>query len=120
MNPLPPATENVAPLVDLIGAEATLKLLEARGGTRLYIARPAAGGALAGIIGLGAAEAMYRHYGAGEIKIPLGRDWRVLCYIALGYSRPQAAVKVVCSVNMVGRILARHGRPAKTLLDISA
>lgn len=110
---LPPATEDVARLVGLIGAEATLKLLEARGGTRIYIPESAAGGVLAGIIGLDAAEAMHRHYGKGEIRLPLGRNWRVLCYIALGHNRRQAALKAVCTENTVDDILSRYGRPTR-------
>jgi hypothetical protein len=108
---LPPATKEVARFVDLIGADATLKLLEARGGTRLYIADSKEGGLLAGIVGLDAAEAMRRHFGKGEIMLPIGRPWRILCYIAMGLSGPQAALKSGTSEKVVHSTLQRYGRP---------
>jgi len=117
---LPPATDDVARLVERIGAEAALKLLEARGGTRLWIPESAEGGVLAGIIGLDAAQAMHRHYGKGEIKVPLGRPWRVLCYIAMGLNRQQAALRAGCTENTVHDILSRYGRPTKIQLDLFA
>jgi len=118
MSQLPPATDDVSRFVDLIGAEATLRLLEARGGTRLWIPQKAADGVLAGIVGLDAAEAMAKHYGSGEIKLPLGRPWRVLCYIAMGMNRPQAALKAGTSEGVVHQILQRFGRPTKIQLDL--
>lgn len=116
MSALPPATDDVARFVELIGPEATLKLLEARGGTRLWIARD--NGVLADIVGLDAAGKMYRKYGSGEIKLPLGRPWRVLCYIAMGMNRTQAALKAGTSENVVHDILQRFGRPSRIQLDL--
>lgn len=118
MTALPPPTDDVARLVALIGEEAALRLLEARGGTRLWIPAKTAEGVLAGIVGLDAAEAMYRQYGAGEIKVPFGRQWRVLCYIAMGLNRTQAALRAGCTENTVHDILQRHGRPAAAQLDL--
>jgi len=110
---LPPATEEVARLVELIGGEATLKLLEARGGTRLWIPKKSTDGVLAGIVGVDAAEAMAKHYGSGEIMLPIGRPWRVLCYIAMGLNRTQTALKAGTSEKVVHGILQRFGRPNK-------
>lgn len=118
MSGLPPATDDVARFVDLIGPEATLKLLEARGGTRLWIPETSEDSVLAGIVGLDAAEKMYRKYGRGEIKLPLGRPWRVLCYIAMGMNRPQAALKAGTSEGVVHQILQRFGRPTIIQLDL--
>lgn len=113
MSALPPATEEVSRFVDLIGAEATLKLLEARGGTRLWLPQKAADGMLAGIIGVDAAEAMTKHFGSGQIMLPIGRPWRVLCYIAMGLNRTQTALKAGTSEKVVHQILQRFGRPVK-------
>jgi hypothetical protein len=118
MTQLPPPTEDVARLVETIGEEATLRLLEARGGTRLWIPVEAEAGVLASIVGLDAAVKMYGKYGRGEIKVPLGRPWRVLCYIAMGLNRQQAALKAGCTENTVHDILTRFGRPRAAQLDL--
>ncbi|SIP95700.1 hypothetical protein [Bosea sp. TND4EK4] len=118
MSGLPPATEDVARFVDLVGADATLKLLEARGGTRLWIPERSEDSTLAEIVGLDAAVQLYRKYGAGEIKVPLGRQWRVLCYIAMGLNRSQTALRAGCTENTVHDILQRLGRPQAAQLDL--
>lgn len=120
MSALPPPTEDVAPLVELIGEEAALRLLEARGGVRVYVADPAEGRSLADIVGLDAAAAMRRKYGSTRIKLPVGRQWRVLCYKAMGLSRPKIALRAGCSETTVDDIVKRHGRPASTQLDLFA
>jgi len=120
MTGLPPATDDVARFVDLIGPEATLALLEARGGTRMWVPEAPEGSVLAAIIGLDGAGKMARQYGRGEIKLPLGRPWRVLCYIAMGMSRSQAALKAGCTENTVHDILARFGRPTIVQFDLFA
>jgi DNA-binding NarL/FixJ family response regulator len=117
---LPPPTEDVARLVELIGDAATLRLLEARGGVRIYIADPAEGRALVEIVGLDAAAALQGKYGNTRIKVPVGRQWRVLCYKARGLSRPQIALKVGCSETTVDDIIKRYGRPATSQLDLFA
>lgn len=120
MTGLPPPTEDVAPLVALIGDDAALRLLEARGGTRVYVSDPEEGRALADIVGLDAAAAMRRKYGATRVKLPVGRQWRVLCYKAMGLSRPKIALRAGCSETTVDDIVKRHGRPATTQLDLFA
>jgi hypothetical protein len=120
MTGLPPPTEDVAPLVELIGEKAALRLLEQRGGTRVYISDPEEGRALADIVGLDAAAAMRRKYGATRVKLPVGRQWRVLCYKAMGLSRPKIALRAGCSETTVDDIVKRHGRPDTTQLDLFA
>lgn len=120
MTGLPPPTEDVAPLVELIGEAAALRLLEQRGGTRVYVSDPEEGRALVDIVGLDAAAAMRRKYGATRVKLPVGRQWRVLCYKAMGLSRPKIALRAGCSETTVDDIVKRHGRPATTQLDLFA
>lgn len=120
MSLLPPPTEDVAHLVELIGEEAALRLLEARGGVRVYVSDPAEGRVLAEIVGLDAAAAMRAKYGSTRVKLPVGRQWRVLCYKAMGLSRPSIALRVGCSETTVDDIVKRHGRPASTQLDLFA
>ncbi|HEV2556828.1 MAG TPA: helix-turn-helix domain-containing protein [Bosea sp. (in: a-proteobacteria)] len=120
MTGLPPPTEDVAPLVELIGEKAALRLLEERGGTRVYVSDAKEGRALVEIVGLDAAAAMRRKYGATRVKLPIGRQWRVLCYKAMGISRPKIARRVGCSETTVDDIVKRHGRPDTTQLDLFA
>lgn len=125
MTTLPPPTDEIARLVELIGPEAALRLVEARGGARVYVCDPAAGGAIVDIIGVDATTALHARYGADTIKVPIARPWRVLCYLAMGLSQEQAALKAGCSRNSVQRALdkfghpdGRAGRPATSQLDM--
>jgi hypothetical protein len=111
MTVLPPPTEEVAGLVALLGPETALTLLEQRGGLRLFIADPARGSTIVEMLGLDAAVALHGRYGRGDIRVPLGRAWRVLCYIAMGLTGPQAAKRAGCTEKTVAAILKRYGRP---------
>ena len=108
MTQLPPPTDDIARLVGLIGPEATLRLVEARGGARVYLAES---DALAEIVGLDGAAALRSRYGAVQIKIPIARPWRVLCYLAQGLSRDKTALKAGCSLNTVDRTVKNYGHP---------
>lgn len=111
MTALPPPTDEVAGLVELIGAEAALKLVEARGGTRIYVADPESGVAITDIIGVDAATALRARYGSNRYKVPIARPWRVLCYLAQGLSQERAALKAGCSTNTVVRAIRNYGHP---------
>jgi hypothetical protein len=122
MTAFAPPTEDVQKLVDLLGEAAALCLVEARGGTRIYIADYAAApdpeGELAKLVGLDGAVAMYERYGRGWHRVPVARPWRVLCYLAQGMNRTQAALKAVCHENTVDDIVRRYGRPRGNQLDL--
>lgn len=111
MTQLPPPTEDIARLVRLIGPEAVLRLVEARGGTRVYVGDPVEGAVLSEIIGLDAAATLRSRYGANPIKVPIARPWRVLCYLAQGLSRDKTALKAGCSLNTVDRTVKNYGHP---------
>jgi DNA-binding NarL/FixJ family response regulator len=89
---LPPAVGDVARLADLIGLEAALALIEAYGGTRVYIPHEPTEW-LTDLVGAPAA----------------GRQWRVLVYKAQGLSRSAIARRLVCTESAVGRILRTNG-----------
>jgi DNA-binding NarL/FixJ family response regulator len=111
VNALPPATDDVAHLVSVIGDEATFRLLDARAGTRVYVSEVDRPESLVAIIGLDAARKMRATYGATRVRLPVGRQWRVLCYKAMGLSRPKIARKLGCSETTVDDIIKRYGRP---------
>lgn len=59
-----------AEIEEIIGLEATVNLLRARGGCQVSIPVRADGSMLAGIIGVRATEALIRHLGPGKITLP--------------------------------------------------
>jgi DNA-binding NarL/FixJ family response regulator len=81
----PPAAREVqsvpaelAPLSIHLTPEQLLALIEAHGGTRLYIpAQPNQGQALARLVGLEAAWRLARAHGGETVKVPLARHWRI-------------------------------------------
>lgn len=113
-----PPTEDVQKLAELLGEAGALRLVEARGGTRIYVADPDSETELARIVGLDGAAAMHDRYGRGWYRVPVARPWRVLCYLAQGMNRTQAALKAVCHENTVDDIVRRYGRPSGNQLDL--
>ena len=58
-------------LIDLIGFDATMKLLQARGGCKVHIPKtPTKGRVLAKIIGLQALTALCDHFGDEQLELP--------------------------------------------------
>ncbi len=105
---LPPAVGDVARLADLIGLEAALALVEAYGGTRVYIPHEPTEW-LADLVGEAAAAILCGTRSGENLEVPLGRQWRVLVYKAQGLSRSAIARRLVCTESAVGRILRANG-----------
>lgn len=106
--PLPPPTSEVAHLVQLIGAEATLALVERWGGTRLYLPeRPNPDGELWAVVGADAARYLSERYGREQIEVPGARQWRILIYRGRGMTHAQIARATGCTERNVRRTLAR-------------
>lgn len=75
----PPA--ELAWLTDCVGAEKALALIEAAGGTAVYVSRtPTEDCPLARMVGLPAAQALAEQYGGEEVRVPLCRVWRARLY----------------------------------------
>lgn len=118
--PLPPPTAEVAHLVKLIGAEATLALVERWGGTRLYVpdqAHPRAD--LWAVVGADAARYLSERYGREQIDVPVARQWRILVYRGQGMSHAKIARATGSSERNVRRVLARAAE-AESQLDFFA
>jgi hypothetical protein len=105
----PEPVGEIAPIAAIIGADAALRLVEARGGTRVYIADGERAQILAEIIGVDGARAMADHYGRGEIKVPVARRWRILCCRAAGLSYQAIALRAGTSEGVVWRTLSEAG-----------
>ncbi|WP_094462636.1 helix-turn-helix domain-containing protein [Pannonibacter phragmitetus] len=103
-------------LIDLIGDEATLALVTARGGRSVYVPeRPTAQTEIAKIVGLDAATILGQSFGRESIIVPVAREWRVLQYDAQAMSVPQIAALTGCHVDTVRKIRRRHGLSAAQL-----
>jgi hypothetical protein len=107
----PPATPAEAALVRLIGAEATLKLIEAHGGRRLDVPRSVnQGSLLPRQIGLLPARILVERYAGGRLRVPLARAWRARIYRERdGLSYAEIAVRLGASDRSVWRWLSDAG-----------
>lgn len=96
-------------LTEVLGRAAVEKLVAAYGGTRIYVpVRAAPAGALAGVIGLPAAEAFSRHYGGERFDVPnppATRRPHVLELRRRGMRAAQIARELHCTVQWVRRVL---------------
>ncbi len=104
--PVPPEARAY---VDLIGVEATLALIAARGGTRLYVPKVAAGSEIAGEIGDHAAGLLAAEYGGTYLNVPLVKAWRAAMLKASGRSYADIARAIGSSESGVYKMLARAG-----------
>lgn len=108
MTPPPPA--ELAWLTDLIGAAATLRLLEEHGGTRVYVPKDVNQGSAARLgLSLDQTRLLARRHGGEHILVPLARAWRVRVYRAAGLTYPAIARRLGITERAVGRILTDAG-----------
>jgi hypothetical protein len=119
MSELRPPAE-VAYLVEVLGLDATLDLMEKRGGTRLYVPRhfdPSMD--LAQEFGAVAARALVARWGDGvnALKVPLCKWWRARIYGERGMSYPAIALALGCSETSVWRYL-QPDRADRAQLDL--
>jgi hypothetical protein len=104
--PRPPA--ELRYLTEILGVEATLALIERRGGTRLWVPRTyRAKSEFTAEFGEAAARQLVRRFGGERtLKVPLCKWWRARVYDARGLTYPQIARKLGCSETTVWRYLA--------------
>jgi hypothetical protein len=106
----PPPPAELAWLTTAIGAEATLRLIEEHGGTRVYIPKDVNQGSAARLgIPLNAARALAECFGGEHILVPIARAWRVRVYRAAGLAYPAIARRLGITERAVGRILTDAG-----------
>jgi hypothetical protein len=101
----PPA--ELAYLTDIIGLDATLRLIETAGGTRIYLARDLnQGSKLAIDIGWDAARLLTDAFKGEPLKVPLCRWWRARYYRqVLGLTYAACALRLGCTETTVWRLL---------------
>lgn len=90
-------------LIELLGEDMALRLIELHGGTQLYIAvGPNVGKLrLAHELSPAAEIAMARGYGAGNLKIPLAKRWRARIYRSRGLTHREIARRLGCTERAV-------------------
>ncbi len=116
----PRAPAELAYLVDAIGEDATLLLIELRGGTRVYIPRtPDDASPLSKDIGIIAARRLSRAWDLDHLKVPLAKRWRAHVYRHRGMSYPEIAQALGVSETTVWRLLqpSRHTEQLSLALD---
>ncbi len=91
----PPEIER---LLTLVGAAATLALVEHYGGTRVHVRTGATSrNRLAEQLGAPAASALAAAFGGEYIRVPLAKAWRAQIYRAQGLSYAAIARRLGCS-----------------------
>lgn len=107
----PPA--ELSALADIIGAEPTLALIEAHGGTNFYVPKTRPNAEMIALLGEAPASALVRMIGGNRIKVPLAKRWRCLIYRQRGLTYRAIALKLNITEDVVHRWLqaAQMTRP---------
>lgn len=115
---LPPPKGSIASIARVAGPEAAFRLAETRGGSRIFVPRRATPDCeLAKLIGFEAAVAMSGEWPGVQIKVPVGREWRVMAYRDAGDSYDVIAAKVHIDRTTVEAILkGRKEKPVQLSL----
>lgn len=103
---LPLPTGGEEKLVALIGPHAALVLIEAFGGTRIYVSsRDFHQSKISDLIGANACEKLAGKFGGLAFMVPRALSWRILIYRAKGLSVAEIARRAGTTERTVYRIL---------------
>ncbi|RUU46476.1 MAG: hypothetical protein EOQ98_19350 [Mesorhizobium sp.] len=107
-----------AELLGLLGKDDFLRLVEAFGGTRLYVPRSGDTTAIAKQLGIAAANRLGNRYSGTYLRVPLARDHRARHYRGLGHSNADIARRLGMTETGVDKLFSRMpGKPAKGSCD---
>ena len=113
---LPPPTSEVVRLVQMMGAEGALALIEWQAGARFYVPKTVSpDDVFATTVGFAAARALSEARGGEAIKVPLGKKWRILIYRDRDMSYSEIARRLQCSQNSVWECLNKADRTVRQL-----
>lgn len=102
MPDLPPPPAELDWLSQHLPPPALLALIEAFGGTRIYVPKsPNQASPLVQAIGRDAAALLAAAHGGDELNIPIARHWQVRCLKAQGLSYSQIALRLRITENSV-------------------
>ncbi len=97
-------------LIDLIGEDATFRLVERFAGTRTYIPHNARGDVhLAELLGREAAAKLAAEFGGLYLRVPLAKPFRIKALRQSGLSYAEIALRVGCTEVTVFEHLKRLG-----------
>lgn len=97
-------------LTNIIGADAALRMIEAHGGTRVYVPKDVNQNSAARLaLPLPEARRLGEAYGGEHILVPIARAWRVRLYRAAGMTYPAIARRLGITERAVGRMLHDAG-----------
>lgn len=94
-------------LLEMLGEDAFLALVEARGGIRLFVPEDPTDSQLIDIIGGQAAHRLARKYGRCYIKVPLARTMRALRMVRQGKTNTEVALHLRITESGVEKLLMR-------------
>lgn len=94
-------------LLEMLGENAFLALVEARGGTRLFVPDDPTRSQLIDIIGGQAAHRLARKYGRCYIKVPIARTMRALHMVRQGKTNSEVALHLRMTESGVEKLLKR-------------
>jgi len=116
----PPPAE-LHDLVRSIGAGAVLALIEADGGSRVFVPKqPDQATPLSRAIGLDAARVLAAEWGGDYLSVPLARAWRVRVYRAEGATQRAIARRLGITEGQVWKLLRDAGRTGAAQMDMFA
>ena len=110
----PPPPENIALLIEVLGFDDTLRLIEARGGTKFYIPAGTNNSSdkfrqtLQAEFGEAMTRELIRGFGGGFISVPLCQEWRTALYAHMGMTQSKIALRLGCHADTVSRRLKRR------------
>jgi AraC-like DNA-binding protein len=97
-------------LIELLGEEVTLKLVEAYGGTRRGVPKfMPEKHELRDLLGDAGFALLFQYFGGTEIAVPLAKRWRLELYAKSGLKTKEIARRAGYSERSVARILNGGG-----------
>jgi hypothetical protein len=109
----PRAPAQIEWLIEAIGVDAALLVIEAHGGTQLHIpsgvgsSPPAVRQRFEQRFGKETTKALIRNFGGGVIHVPICAQWRTELYSARNVPHVEIARRLGCTVSTVWRRLNR-------------
>jgi hypothetical protein len=113
----PPPPPELAELVEVLGPADTMCLIEARGGTVIFVPNKSDRSKLAEELGEMIAARLSAEFAGCYLKVPLAKSWRIVVLASNGLTHQQIARRIGCHVDTVQRQLSQH-RARNAQLDM--
>ncbi len=103
-------------LLELLGEDATLRLVEAYGGTRRAVPKKMPEQhELKELLGEHAFAELHRYFGGSELKLPLAKRWRLEIYRKRGLRTKEIARLTGYTERAVARIINDAGETSRQM-----